>query len=317
MPLHEQSELIKEPLKRNKATKDTNVFLKSKNQNELDLLVMQKMVGNQMTAMMIEDQEDQKQIRDLSAPVKERALKTGSIMKQYETGEPTTDKEEHVEKVGELTMPTGLVHVGCDQQEQELILVTEEKREDNREEPLHNSQKQVNKNKPEYKSEHSLTIQSQNWENGAVAIVDALHKSASRVINTTKKMLKREETGNLRQVLPFLDQDKETQEKQHWTIVNEQLKQIGKNQLEQDVQAARSGITNIIDNKNRIIDKKKSKQQEFSKKVDRGLNEARSKPIQLVKDDFLGLIVSIRRKKKQEDSELESEESQENEETIT
>jgi len=284
--------------------------------DQLELLIMQKKYGNSLTAMMLDYQEDDELISKLALPIREEKEHIGQAMKQYEN----TDNGGQPESLGQLILPTGLIHLGCDKKEEQLILVTEESREDKRAEPLHNYQKKVYRNKPIEKSENSQIGISQNWQDGSVAIIDNLNKKPNKVLQTTKKLIdKEEESGNLKKVMPFLNQKKEIEEKKELATARVRLNLTSSPKTEEgEVSRVKAEVEKRIDKKNLIIDKKKSKEIELSKKINYSLNKIRDFPEKLTREDYFNLLINKRRKKMEEEHGLE-EESQllENEEEQT
>lgn len=285
--------------------KDDIKFMENRGKDEQELLLLQQTWGNQHVVMLLDSQEDDELIKSLSVPMKEKIANKGKAMKQLQPGQ-SAPQEEYPEKLGELVLPTGLIHVGCDRKNNQVVLVTEENREDQKKEPLHNNQKMVIKNKPGEKDENSQVLLSQNWKNGAVAIIDNLEKKPKKIIQNTKKIVaKEEESGNLKQVLPFLDQDREKKElqqlKKQLDLTNEQQKAA---KADKKTAKVKEGVNRSIAKKNIIADKKKSAEMELSNKIEHSLKNIKSASVQApVKEDYFELLFAKRRKKPEEEKE--------------
>ncbi len=214
-------------------------------------------------------------------------------MKQVNFGQGAA-VEDYPEKLGELALSSGLVHIGCHKKDRKIILLSQEIRDDQHKEPLQNSQKIVSNTKPSEARESSQAAISQDLDKGAVAIADSITKKPKKVIETTKRLVaKKEKSGNLKQVMPFLDQGKEKREIKHLQTIKKQLTAT-------DAQQA-SVIQKKLSNKDIIAEKKKAKEMELSKKIERSLKKLKKDTVQPTSDDFFDLLFTKIRKKSEEE----------------
>ncbi|OEF97109.1 hypothetical protein [Desulfuribacillus alkaliarsenatis] len=261
-----------------------------KDADELGILTMQRVIGNRVTELLLAEQEEDNQVSELATPIKD---KQGNL----------DENSSHT-----LSVTTGQIQVSIDKDEELLELTTMERREDNKSEPLHGYQKQVNKNKPEKKSLGTMSVHSQNWQKGAVTIVNPINKAGKKTTNMVKSFIKDDESGNLPKVLPFLNQQKTEQEKKSWEAVKKQTNYLRQAGPSESVDLIHNKADKQVHNKGQIIEQKKNKESEFSKKIDQGLQNIQNKEVALTREDFFDVIMSVRRKRRQDEKGVGSEE---------
>jgi len=305
-----------------------------------------------------QEQEDKKLIQHLSLPIKEKYTaekkepkiedhqknqkenvaqpwfsrplnRSAQPLKQFPPRHGAVKREEYPLKLGELTLPTGVTHLGSgsinkrsksrdsssqntekdNKRKLRTVLVTEERREDHQKKPIRNEEKKVYRSNSQTKRSGSQVQYAHDWQNGAVAITDDLDKSTGKLLRTTKKQItKSPKSGNIKKVLPCLDQEKETKEKEQLQLTRSKLNLSDQASRHSRHYQEKTKIDRTIDRKNRIVAKKKNKESELSKKIDTGLKHIKAAKSKLSDDDFFGLLWQKRRKKTEEEQEAEEQE---------
>ncbi|GEM_PF-7070192 len=271
--------------------------------DDLELLEMQKQLGNQWTLGILEQQEkeekkkDEELTRHLATPIKENKKQQDKPLRQFIPRHGDVKKEDFPKKMSELVLPKGIVHVGCELDKKKLVLVTEEKRDDQKKEPLRSEQKSVYKNRPQKRDEGSQDQIAQDWKKGSVAIVDNLNKKSSRILGAVKKQVESEEnSGNLAEVFPFLAQKKEETEKQQLLREKSQFNPLFGKEGGSNKASRKAELEKKIAKKNELAEKKKFKEGELSKKLTKDLEKVKKAPQKLSQDDFFGLLWKKRRR---------------------
>ncbi|KAB2951958.1 hypothetical protein F9B85_10395 [Heliorestis acidaminivorans] len=208
--------------------------------------------------MLLDDQEleqDKQQASELATPIRRRTI--------------NQQEPNYL-----LSLPTGQIHIRYDEESHSRKMVTTERREDNKTEPLRSEQQRVHSDKSKQKRYETMKTYSHNWNDGAVATAGPLNSDkATKII---KRFLKKEEdVGNLRRVAPFLDQKKEEQDGSLAREVKKEMKLSSR---------LRTKIDQKIHSTDRVIGQKKSKEQEFIQKIKIDFQLRQSKPEQPTSD---------------------------------
>lgn len=273
----------------------------------LEILTMQQKMGNNLTARLLECQEDDELSTNLSLPIKEKKEDGSRPLTQLRPRHGAPEKEEYPQKIGELATKTGIAHVGILKKEKQVVLVTEEKRDDQKKEPLHNQQKGVYRDSARKKSEGSQLQLSQDWEKGAVAIIDNADKKAGKILGATRKsMEKAADSGNLKNVFPCLDQKKEEREKD---LLQQQcggLNRVGSTGDDKGRDGDKKKFNQKISKKNTISTQKKTQERELGRKLGETLQMVKELPQQLRNEDFYDLIWQKRRKRRGDEISTEA-----------
>ncbi len=299
-------ELVSRELEPAVAVKNNNMMIG----DNLEILKMQEKIGNRLTAAILEQKADDELIKNLTVSAKEEVKEKGKAMRQLMPCHGNVDNKELPEKILELVFPAGIVHLGYDKREKQVVLVTEESSVDKRKVPLYNSQKVVYKNRPHMKRDGSQFYIAQDWTRGSVAIIDSIDKKMGRILSTFKKMVEREregkrEIGNIKYVLPFLDQNKEVVEIRRLQEIKAQLK-ISLNRGTEDrgiTSRKKAEVDKLISKKNTIAEKKKSREEEFIKKLRIGFKIDKSSSQKTGSNERLLILQQKRRRRRKEEEE--------------